>query len=155
MTTKARKAVDEYLRLGYPFRVDADPDGGYVISFPDLPGCMTQAESLDEIAGAADEVRRLWIETEYEAGESIPLPSIPEEFSGRFNVRLPKSLHRRLADLAEREGVSLNQLVVSLLSRHEALTAGERRSDRPSRSRRVHSKPSTSALRTSSTAKTR
>lgn len=114
--TRSRRKLTEYLALEYPFRVDADPDGGYVISFPDLPGCMTQVESIGEVASVADEIRRLWITTEYEEGEEIPLPSYPPEYSGKFNVRLPKSLHRRLAQRAEREGVSLNQLVVALLA---------------------------------------
>ncbi len=56
----------------------AEPEGGYVIVFPDLPGCMTQVESLEEVGPAAEEIRALWIETEYEAGEEIPPPSYPE-----------------------------------------------------------------------------
>ena len=109
-----------YLGLEYPFQVIADPDGGYVIVFPDLPGCMTQVESAAQIGPAADEARRLWITTEYEEGEDIPRPSYPEQCSGKFHLRLPRSLHRRLAELAEREGVSLNQCVVTLLARAEA-----------------------------------
>jgi antitoxin HicB len=122
MATKTSKALEEYLELNYPFRVDADPDGGYVITFPDLPGCMTQVEDAGEIGAAAQEVRRLWIMTEYEDAAEIPLPSYPEEYSGKFNLRLPKSLHRRLAELAEREAVSLNQLVVSLLAAGDAVS---------------------------------
>jgi predicted RNase H-like HicB family nuclease len=117
MTTAQRRPLNDYLALQYPFNVLADPDGGYVIVFPDLPGCMTQAETIDEIPQVAEEARRLWIETAYEDGEEIPLPSYPEEYSGKFVLRLPRSLHRRLAEAAAREGVSLNQYVVSLLSR--------------------------------------
>jgi antitoxin HicB len=122
MATKTSKTLEEYLELNYPFRVDADPDGGYVITFPDLPGCMTQVEDVGEIGAAAEEVRRLWIMTEYEDAAEIPLPSYPEEYSGKFNLRLPKSLHRRLAELAEREAVSLNQLAVSLLAAGDAVS---------------------------------
>jgi antitoxin HicB len=122
MATKTSKTLEEYLELNYPFRVDADPDGGYVITFPDLPGCMTQVEDVGEIGAAAEEVRRLWIMTEYEDAAEIPLPSYPEEYSGKFNLRLPKSLHRRLAALAEREAVSLNQLAVSLLAAGDAVS---------------------------------
>ncbi len=122
VATKTSKALEEYLELNYPFRVDADTDGGYVITFSDLPGCMTQVEDVGEIGAAAEEVRRLWIMTEYEDAAEIPLPSYPEEYSGKFNLRLPKSLHRRLAELAEREAVSLNQLVVSLLAAGDAVS---------------------------------
>ena len=115
-----RRPLDYYLGLQYPFRVEKDPEGGYVVLFPDLPGCLTQAESLDELASMAEEARALWIETEYEAGEDIPLPSHPPEYSGKFNLRLPKYLHRQLAHSAEREGVSLNQYVLTLIAAGEA-----------------------------------
>lgn len=121
MATATRKSLEEYLDLEYPFNVIADPEGGYVIEFPDLPGCMTQAETLDEIIPMAEDARRLWIESVYERGElDVPLPSYPEEYSGKFNVRLPRSLHRKLAEAADREGVSLNTYVTELLSRGDA-----------------------------------
>ena len=95
----------------------AAPDtGGYVVTFPDLSGCTTHVERIDDVGPMADEIRRLWIRTEYEDDEDIPLPSYPEEYSGKFVVRLPRSLHRRMAESAGREGVSLNQYVVMLLS---------------------------------------
>ena len=130
MTTKTREPLDYYLGLSYPFVASADPGGGYVITFPDLPGCMTQVEDAAEIGPAAGEARRLWIATEYEDGVNIPMPSYPEEYSGRFNLRLPRSLHRRLAEQARSEGVSLNQCVVALLaerpSRPSRRTTGSR-----------------------------
>ncbi|HET8522378.1 MAG TPA: type II toxin-antitoxin system HicB family antitoxin [Thermomicrobiales bacterium] len=111
-----QRSLADYLSLDYPFEAIADPNGGYVIVFPDLPGCMTQVETIDEIGLMAAEIKELWIETEYEQGNAIPLPSYPEEYSGKFNLRLPKSLHRRLAVGAARDEVSLNQFAVSLLS---------------------------------------
>ena len=116
----ARKPLEDYLSLQYPFVVHADPDGGYVIVYPDLPGCLSQAETLDEIPAMAEDARTGWIETEYEEGRSIPEPSY-QEYSGRFNVRIPKSLHRALVDAASQDGVSLNQYVVMLLSSGNAL----------------------------------
>lgn len=122
-----RKPLSYYLSLDYPMHAVADPDGGYVAVFPDLPGCLTQAESLVELAAMANEARELWIETEYERGHDIPLPSYPEEYSGKFNLRIPRSLHRTLAEAAEREGVSLNQYVLTLLAQGHAERAVERR----------------------------
>lgn len=118
----------DYLQLEYPFNVVADEDdGGYVVEFPDLPGCMTQVDSLTDLGAMAQEAKDLWIESAFESGMGIPLPSYPEPFSGRFNVRLPKSLHRRLVESAAREGVSLNQQVVSLLSEAVAVYRLEER----------------------------
>ena len=48
-----------------------------------------------------------------------------EQFSGKFTVRLPKSLHQALVDRAEREGVSLNLFVTNALSRTVALSASK------------------------------
>jgi hypothetical protein len=79
--------------------------------------------------------------TEYEDAAEIPLPSYPEAYSGKFNLRLPKSLHRRLAELAEREAVSLNQLVVSLLAAGDAVSRANihvRQADLPVSGDRLH-----------------
>ncbi|MEX0749932.1 MAG: type II toxin-antitoxin system HicB family antitoxin [Dehalococcoidia bacterium] len=111
-----RKPLKHYLKLQYPFHAIADPDGGFVVTFPDLPGCMTQVDAVDDIGPMAEDARRLWIESEYEAGEDIPSPTYPQPYSGKFNARIPKTLHRKLVEEAEREGVSLNQYVVTLLS---------------------------------------
>jgi predicted HicB family RNase H-like nuclease len=53
--------------------------------------------------------------------DTLPEPPVgPQrrEYSGKFNVRVPKSLHAALASEAEAEGVSLNQLVVAKLALH-------------------------------------
>lgn len=124
------KSLDDYFALRYPFNVIADPDEGYVVTFPDLPGCMTQVEELDDLPQMAEDARRGWLEAAYHQGDlAIPLPSHPEEYSGKFNVRLPRSLHRKLVEAAEREGVSLNSYVVGLLARGDAQARIERRLD--------------------------
>lgn len=127
MTATTRRPLAEYLAMQYPFNVIADEEGGYVVVYPDLPGCITQVESLDELPAMAEDARTGWIETEYELGHDIPLPSYPEAYSGKFVVRLPRSLHRRLAESANREGVSLNQYVVALLAGGDVQARLERR----------------------------
>lgn len=130
MAKTRRRTFDEYLALEYPFNVIADPDGGYVIEYPDLPGCLSQADTMDEVGPMAADARRAWLTAAFEDGQEIPLPSYPEEYSGKFNVRLPRSLHRRLVESAEREAVSLNHYVAQLLGQHDALRAIEQRLDR-------------------------
>lgn len=129
MTRAHSKTVAEYLALDYPFEATADPKGGYVIVFPDLPGCITQVESMSEIPEMAEDARSLWIETEYELGHEIPLPSYEEDFSGKFNVRIPRSLHRSLARAAEKNGVSLNHYVSDVLARGDSQDRVERKLD--------------------------
>ena len=75
--TDAQKGLKHYLNLQYPYVVQPDPDGGYVIFYPDLPGCLSEAETLDEIPAMAEDARTGWIETEYEHSRNIPEPSSP------------------------------------------------------------------------------
>ena len=126
---RLRKVVDDYMALEYPMNLVADEQGGYTVIFPDLPGCMTQVESVDELPEMATDARRLWIETELEAGNTIPAPSYPSEYSGKFVLRVTKMLHRSLAESAHVEGVSLNQYVSTLLARGDAQARIERKLD--------------------------
>ena len=79
------KPLEYCLALEYSFSAIADPDGGYVVVFPDLPGCMTQGDTLDEVRRMAEEARALWIEAEYDTDPSgIPMPSYPADCGGEF-----------------------------------------------------------------------
>ncbi|MEH2157615.1 type II toxin-antitoxin system HicB family antitoxin [Nostoc sp.] len=109
-------SLEYYLNLQYPVTLYPDPEEGYVAQIKDLPGCLTQGETLEETMANLNEARELWIETAYEAGDRIPLPSSDNSYSGKRLLRMPKSLHRRLAETSELEAVSLNQYIVSLLS---------------------------------------
>ena len=92
--------------------------GGWLVEYPDLPGCMSDGETIEEAIANADDAKRSWIAAMKEAGRSIPPPSAEpaEGYSGKWQLRAPKSLHRRLAERAKREGVSLNTLAVTLLA---------------------------------------
>ncbi len=105
-----------YLGKNYPILICPAEEGGYVAEIEELPGCITQGETLEEVSDRINNARQLWIEQSYEDGLEIPLPRTEEEYSGKFIVRIPKHLHRRLAEKARREGVSLNQYVENILS---------------------------------------
>ena len=111
-----RKPVDYYLDLSYEIEVQKAEEGGFVVSIPVLPGCITQVEEWGEAENAIEEVRKGWIEAAYEDGVEIPLPRSKKEYSGKFVLRIPRSMHRNLDRRAEEEGISLNTLVVSLIS---------------------------------------
>ncbi len=113
MTTMT-KIVEEYLELPYTIEVVKDEADGYPGWFArvvELPGCMTQADSFEELSDMIKDAMRAWIESALEDGESVPEPRSTEDYSGRFVVRIPKSLHRELVEMAERDGVSLNTFV--------------------------------------------
>jgi antitoxin HicB len=69
------KNLDYYLSLPYTLEVIPDPDdGGWVIKVKELPGCMTQADTWDEILPMIEEAKRGWLEVALEYGHSIPEP---------------------------------------------------------------------------------
>jgi antitoxin HicB len=111
-----KQPLEYYLKLQYSITIDSDTEGGYVAQIKDLPGCLTQGETLEETMKNIEEARELWLETAYEADDEIPLPSVDESYSGKLLLRMPKSLHRRLAETAQQENVSLNQYILFLLS---------------------------------------
>jgi predicted RNase H-like HicB family nuclease len=121
-----RKPLQYYFDLKYAVTVEPCPEGGYFVQIVDLPGCYSQGETVEEAMEMIEEARKLWMESKYEDGNEIPLPSNQIEYSGKFNVRVPSSLHRKLAGLAVKEGVSLNQYVVYALS-HAAGVAEAKR----------------------------
>jgi antitoxin HicB len=97
----------------------ADEDGRFVASVPELEGCFADGDTPQDALNALDEVLRDWLEIALEEETSLPEPRRLDhaEPSGRFSVRVPRSLHRRLTETAEHEGSSLNQLVNILLTR--------------------------------------
>ena len=114
------KDLNYYMNL--PYKIELLPeedDTGFTAVVPDLKGCISVGDTIQEAFEMITDAKRLWIETALEKGWTVPEPRSDEirTYSGRFNVRLPRSLHRELAELAEAEATSLNQLVVSLLSR--------------------------------------
>ena len=111
------KTLNEYLALPYRMELVKDPDeGGFVVSFPDLPGCITCGETLEAVVANAADAKRAWLQD----GLPVREPDDLENYSGQFKLRIPKSLHRSLAERARQEGISMNQYCVYLLSRNDA-----------------------------------
>lgn len=114
------KDLNHYLRL--PYSVEILPDeGGYVAVVPDLPGCMSSGETIEIALRGLDEAKQLWLEGRIESEEEIPEPTKIEDFSGKFVLRIPRSLHRTLDYEARKQGVSLNQHVLHILSERHYL----------------------------------
>lgn len=88
--------------------------GGYSITFPDLPGCRSDGATPEEAIENGRDALASWLEVARESGDQIPRPFAA--VSGRFVQRVPRSLHAQLIAQAEAEGVSLNTLMVSLVS---------------------------------------
>jgi antitoxin HicB len=95
-----------------------DEGGGWLAEFPDLPGCMADGATPEEAMREAADAARSWIRTAKAHGDPIPTPSRADRtsYSGRWLLRTPKTLHKRLSERAKAEGVSLNTLAVTLLA---------------------------------------
>jgi len=111
----------------YSMRVAwSDPDGMFVATCPELRDLSALGTTPEQAAAELTEAIDLALETYRDEGMPAPEPAFAHEFSGQFRVRLPRSMHAWLVSEAEREGVSLNALVTTLLAaaRGEA-SAGE------------------------------
>jgi antitoxin HicB len=88
----------------------------YIAEFLDLPGCSASGATVEEAYQRAQTAKQEWLRLSQEQGLPIPKPSRADEYSGRFLLRLPPSLHAILAERAKLQASSLNQYAVHLLS---------------------------------------
>ena len=118
------KTLDYYMSL--PYRMEIIPDmeeGGFTAKFPDLPGCLTCAETIEDLMASAEDAKRTWLTAAIEDGIEIAEPDREADltsYSGQFKLRMPRSLHRTLAINARKEGTSMNQYCIYLLSKNDA-----------------------------------
>lgn len=116
------KTLNEYMAMPYRMEIVEDKEeGGFVASYPELPGCITCGETIESAAATALDAKKAWLEAALEEGIEIREPESLEDYSGQFKLRIPRSLHRSLAEHAKREGISMNQYCVYLLSRSDAV----------------------------------
>ena len=111
--------VEEYMKLPYNYVIQQiiDESGTYFYAkVLELDGCQTTGETFDEAYKNLQDAMKGWIETKLKASFDVPLPVGQEKFSGKFIIRIPKSLHYRLSIEAQQEGVSLNQYALYKLS---------------------------------------
>lgn len=117
MNETNQKTIEYYDTLNYPINIVKDEEGSYLAEYPDLKGCITVAPSASEAIIMAEDAKKAWLETAFECGIDIPEPRELESYSGTFKLRIPRTLHKSLVDTAKREGISMNQLCVYILSR--------------------------------------
>lgn len=110
--------VTDYLRLPYRRLITPDEAGGYTASIQEFPGCFAEGESAQEAFDNLERAAESWIEGVLESGQAVPTPLAQNRYSGKFALRLPKSVHREAAELAQVEGVSVNQLLVTAISEY-------------------------------------
>jgi antitoxin HicB len=112
-----KRSLESYLNIVYPFTVRPDTDdGGYIVEFSDLRYCVGTGETIEEAIADAMIAKNEWIKAAYEDSINIPEPQSIDDYNGRISLRIPKSLHKNIIEVAKVEGVSANQLLNHLIS---------------------------------------
>jgi len=114
-----KKDLQYYLNLPYSIvaeHVKNENEEYFFSRVVELDGChshgSTRQESLDNLREAMEG----YLDVKLEYGDHIPEPVNVDDYSGKFLLRLPKTLHQRLAFEADKEGVSLNQYALYKLA---------------------------------------
>jgi len=109
--------TEKYLKEPYSRVLIPDEESGtYTAVILEFPGCIAQGDTPQEAYEHLEDAAKDWIAAALDLKQEIPSPSQSLSFGGKILLRLPKSLHRQLTLIAEREGVSLNQFIVSALA---------------------------------------
>lgn len=118
-TTPARTRVEEYLARPYSRLVVPELDGSFRGEIIEFPGCISMGDTAADALANLEEVAAGWLESAIAKGMRIPDPLQSNEgYSGKLVLRLPKTLHKKATYGAAREGISLNQYIVSCIAEH-------------------------------------
>ena len=125
--------MDRYI---FPAVFESGELSGYTVYFPDLPGCITEGDTIEDALHMAKEALELFIDSMEEDGEAIPTPSLPEKiilnpssFVSIIEIWMPlvrdemenKSVKKTLTipkwlnDIAEKNSVNFSQILQSAL----------------------------------------
>jgi len=106
-----RRDLNYYLALPYTIQITREDETTWFARVVELPGCMTEGDTPEEVADMIQDALASWLAVALEDGRLIPEPQAAETYSGRFVVRVPRTLHQQLVEAAQQEGVSLNQFI--------------------------------------------
>jgi len=108
--------VAQVLRKPYARVIIPDDTGRYAAQVLEFPGCLSEGATPDEAYTNLQQATENWVDAALSQGMAIPEPSATQGYSGTVSLRLPKSIHKRAAQYARRDGVSLNQFLVSAIA---------------------------------------
>jgi len=114
------KTVADYMALPYTIQIIRSEEGSYFVSVKELPGCISVGDTPAEAYDMINEAMEGWLSIAIDDDLKIPVPVEEKVYSGKFQIRIPKSLHKDLVLNAAESEVSLNSLVCSLLSSRNA-----------------------------------
>jgi antitoxin HicB len=122
MSPRKKRYLDAYQFTVRP--LSKDEGGGYLLEYPDIPGCMSDGETVEEAIANGREALRDCIEVFRESGRKLPKPRVE---AAQWRQRLPRTLYLKLTKQAESEGVSINSLVTAIIAEAIGSKRAERR----------------------------
>lgn len=119
-----KQTVSDYINL--PYTIEVIPDENcFFIKVKELEGCISQGDTIEEAFIMIKDALSSWLEVAIEEGDEIPLPESMQEYkhSGKMSLRMPKSLHKKVAKEAKKEGVSLNSYIVTCIAEQNTINS--------------------------------
>ena len=110
------KRPDEILKAPYSRILIPEEDGTFSAEILEFPGCFAQGKTANEAFNNLEEAAKVWIEASCAQGLNIPPPAMNQGYSGKIALRMPRSLHKRAAQFAERDATSLNQFLITAIA---------------------------------------
>ena len=123
MRVKINRSLDAYRFTVRP--LSKEEGGGYLVEYPDIPGCMSDGETVEEAIANGREALRDCVAVLQESGRKVPKPGID---AAQWRQRLPRTLYSKLTVQAENEGVSINSFVTAIIA--EAIGARQSQTER-------------------------
>lgn len=125
LTVKTQKGVSdmdkktkEILSKPYARRLVPDESGGFVASIHEFPGCIAEGETSDEALNNLEKTAAAWLESAMATGYPVRDPVSFYGYSGKIALRIPRGLHKQVAEMSELEGCSVNQLLVTAIAEY-------------------------------------
>lgn len=94
----------------------SNEDQAFIARVPALPGCLAHGPSAEKAIRAVEVAAGLILDVMREDGRRLPPEDAVADYSGHLRLRLPKSLHGTVSQMATAEGVSINTLILSLIA---------------------------------------
>ena len=111
------RRIEQLLKKPYSRILIPDDDSGtFAAEILEFPGCIAQGDTPDQAYSNLEEAATGWVESALDLGQEIPDPFLNQGFSGKIALRLPRSIHRQAALLAQRDNTSLNQFLLAAIS---------------------------------------
>ncbi|AHX13364.1 antitoxin HicB [Dyella jiangningensis] len=100
----------------YARRLTPDESGGYTATIQEFPGCIAEGDTPNEALNNLEDAAASWIQAQLALGQTVPEPLALYGYSGKIALRIPRGLHKRVAEMAQSDGVSVNQFLTNALA---------------------------------------